>query len=71
MIDPKAVHRHETNPYVAQTANPKAITQPRRHNYYAICINVVISLFGSELTPNYYIINFAPPPKKKNLYKPF
>jgi len=70
MIDQKAVHRFETNLCTAQTANPKAVTQPQRHNYHAICINVVISLFGPELTPNYYIINFAPP-LKKNLYKPF
>jgi len=35
-MDPKAVHRSETNLTVAQTANPKAMTQPERHNYYAM-----------------------------------
>jgi len=42
MIDPKAGHRSGSNLTAVQPANPKAITQAERHNYYTTqkCRNI-------------------------------
>lgn len=64
MIDPKAVQRSGSNLTVAQTANPKAITQPERRNYYAMhkCRNA--ELLHHKFRPKFYTNPFNNNKKK-------